>query len=74
MAMPPIDQKYHDIMNLLGPALDEALDKAPYVLFVFSHKRANYISNCEIEELLIALREFIAATENRLFDAGETIQ
>jgi hypothetical protein len=61
-------------MNLLGPALDEALDRAPYALFVFSKKRANYISNCELEELIIAMREFIAAMEGRLITPGDTVQ
>jgi hypothetical protein len=74
MPTPPFDSKRLMIMSMIAPSLDEILDNAPFALFVFVNNRANYISNCKKEELLLAMREFIASSEGRLFDLGETKQ
>ena len=63
----PIEERYHEIMNVLGHVLDKALNKdaqpshTGFVLLVFpfaEHEgRCNYISNAQRDDVITLLRE-----------------
>jgi len=54
----PISPRYLEQMNDLAKELDARLGKAKFVLLVFEDPpRANYISNCQREDTVQAMRE-----------------
>lgn len=80
----PIEPRHREAMNDLARTLDTGLNGAPglpaspqkvgFCLLVFPFNGApglmNYISNAEREDMLKALREFIAHAEGRV--TGQT--
>lgn len=72
--MVDIEPEYKERMNLLAQILDEALEGAAFVLVVYGDKRMNYISNCEREDVILSMREFVARSDGRLMDGTDTAQ
>lgn len=80
----PIELRHREVLNDLAVALDARLNGLPglpvspskvgFCLLVFPFNgadgRLNYISNAEREDMLTALREFIAYHEGRF--TGQT--
>jgi hypothetical protein len=70
MTHEPIEDKYRDSMNEIGRVLAAALDGAGFCLLVFGRNtdkgRMNYISNANRQDMLTALKEFIALNEGRM--------
>jgi len=76
-----IETAMYEVMNNIGHLLGSAINEAAYVsgnkfgfaLFVFplgeGEGRMNYISNARREDMLAALKEFIARNEGR-FEEG----
>jgi hypothetical protein len=66
----PIEEKYAVEMNEIGRILDHALHGGGFCLLVFDRNttqgRMNYISNAVREDMLVALKEFIANAEGRM--------
>lgn len=82
----PIEPEAHQVMNMLAQFVDEALNgEAPvrhglrkwgFALLVFNlsdsaDKRANYICNCRRDDMLAAMKEFIARNEGRFPESGK---
>ncbi|WP_186250766.1 hypothetical protein [Burkholderia gladioli] len=70
----PIAVRYRDRMIALANGLDEVLGGLGFALLVFELDkieggRVNYIGNCRREDIITAMREFIARNEGRLHDA-----
>ena len=76
----PIETKHHAIMNGLAQAINDALNgeerpnKIGFCLHVFQigqteGGRVNYISNCDREDMLIAMKEWLARAEGRVHEA-----
>lgn len=67
-------------MKGVGNAIGEALEGTGYgfALLVFpfgdSDGRMNYISNSNREDMLVAMKEFIASHEGRFADTPDTVQ
>lgn len=76
----PIEPEAHQVMNLLANLIDEALNgeasvrhglrKWGFALLAFNlseteDKRANYIANCRREDMIAAMKEFVARNEGR---------
>jgi hypothetical protein len=72
----PIQQKYKDQLRAIAKTLDEFLngpDPAPrklgFAVLMFEigdnsdKAKVNYISNCQREDMLVAMKEFIARAE-----------
>lgn len=75
----PIDVRYRDRMIALANGLDEVLGGLGFALLVFElgkieGGRVNYIGNCKREDIITAMREFIARNEGRLHDAPGSTQ
>lgn len=67
----PIDPQYRAMMNRVAKALDEGFKPNGFCLLVFPlgekpDGRINYISNANREDMLLALKEFIARHEGRV--------
>jgi hypothetical protein len=66
----PIDPQYREMMNRLARALDEGLGGLGFCLLVFPRNtpdgRVNYVSNANREDMIVALKEFIARQEGRV--------
>ena len=80
----PIEQVLSKLMQSIGAILAEALsdhtkatgEKYGFALLMFGmtdkeSNRMNYISNANREDMIAAMREFIARAEGRYFDARE---
>lgn len=72
----PIEDKYYEVMNKVGGTIDSILNDGKkgndrehgFALLVFPFKnssdpRMNYISNAIREDMLVAMKEFIARAE-----------
>ena len=74
----PIQPEYHDVMNSLARGIDKILnagapEKWGFALIVFGEKldgRINYICNDDRQDMLVALKEFIARNEGRVSRAS----
>lgn len=75
----PVDPKYREQLNRVAKSLDEAFnaDERPrrvgFALFIFEFGkieggRINYISNAPREDMLVAVREWLARAEGRVAD------
>lgn len=69
----PIDPKYREKMRAVAEALDDVFRPAGFALLIFPlnepHEgRVNYISNANREDMLAAMKEFIARNEGRVVD------
>lgn len=69
MSHGPIQPELHEHMNALGEFLKEELQPWGFCLIVFPLNtpdgRVNYLSNANREDMLIAMKEFIANAEGR---------
>lgn len=78
MSHGPIEQKHHDLMNAVAQGLAEVFEGYGFALLVFDKNandgRMNYICNCNREDMLVAMREFIASNEGRTPPAPTTKQ
>lgn len=75
--MDPIEQAHREAMQAIMTALAELFPGMGIALMVFDFGekgRMNYISNASREDMLIALKEFIAKHEGRLMDEPERPQ
>ena len=79
MADAPIQQQYREMMNGLAEGIDDVLNgdarpkKIGFALFMFEFdkvdaNRVNYISNGKREEMLVAVREWLARAEGRVVE------
>jgi hypothetical protein len=77
----PIQAEFHAQMNAIASTLDQLFNgdskgenrKVGFALLIFKtgtddDRRANYISNCRREDMLIAMKEFIARNEGRIVE------
>jgi hypothetical protein len=75
----PVEPKYREQMNSIARSLDEAFNGAErpkrvgFSLFIFEFNkieggRVNYISNAPREDMLVAVREWLARAEGRAHD------
>jgi hypothetical protein len=70
----PIEARYRDMMNALATGIEEVLGGLGFALLMYEHGkvdggRVNYISNSNREDMVSAMREFIAREEGRMHDA-----
>jgi hypothetical protein len=75
--MNEIQQKYLEHMNAVMDALCDLFPGSGVALLVFEFgdaKRINYISNAEREDMLIAMKEFVARNEGRVMKTPDTVQ
>lgn len=81
MADAPIQQRYREMMNSLAEGIDDVLNgdtkpkKIGFALFMFEFghieaNRVNYISNGPREDMLVAVREWLARAEGRVIESG----
>lgn len=80
----PIQDELKEFMNNLGRGIDNLLNgkeckpkkrKWGFALLIFPfgetpNGRMNYLSNSEREDMLVAMKEFIARNEGRYFGGG----
>jgi len=69
-----IDDRYRDLMKALAQGIDDVLGGLGFALLVFEHGKAdngrvNYIGNSNRDDMIAAMREFIARNEGRMHDA-----
>jgi hypothetical protein len=74
-----IDPKYHALMHALAQGIDGVLGGLGFALLVFDQGkveggRVNYIGNSNRDDMVAAMREFIARNEGRVHDAPGTKQ
>lgn len=64
----PIQASLHGAMNALGEIVDLAVAPNGWAVLVFDRDtgRANYISNCNREEMIAAMKDFIARNEPKV--------
>jgi hypothetical protein len=74
----PIEDQHRNLMNNVAAVLDDAFKPYGFCLLVFpmdgSSGRMNYICNAQRQDMLVAMREFIAANEGRLQATPKTPQ
>jgi hypothetical protein len=73
----PMRKVMNDIGNLLGDAIRESGGGYGFALLVFPFGddpggRMNYVSNARREDMLVAMKEFIARNEGRYEEADFT--
>ena len=70
----PIEQQHRELMNGVAAGLSDIFPGLGFALLVFplgeNDGRMNYICNCEREDMLTAMKEFIARNEGRYARAG----
>lgn len=65
----PISPEYREQMNALAKLINTMFEGAGFALLIFDKTdpaRANYISNAQREDMLVAMKEFIARNEGRV--------
>lgn len=71
----PVEERYKEDLRKLGRAIDSAINPNGkkingFVLLMFGlgdlKTRMNYLSNGEREDVIVALKEFIAQAEGRV--------
>lgn len=81
MADAPVQQQYREMLNGLAEGIDDVLNgevrpkKIGFALFMFEFghieaNRVNYISNAGREDMLVAVREWLARAEGRVVESG----
>lgn len=74
----PIEDQHQQMMNALASVLDETLQPYGFALLVFdkntSDGRMNYICNCDRNDMVTAMKEFIANHEGRMLSPPDTKQ
>lgn len=79
MADAPIQSQYREMLNGLAEGIDGVLNngvkpqKIGFALFMFEFgnieaNRVNYISNASREDMLVAVREWLARAEGRVIE------
>lgn len=64
----PLPAELIEMMNKTGQALNDLFAPLGFTLFVFdkgNDGRMNYISNADRNDMIVALKEFIAVLEGR---------
>lgn len=73
MSHGPVEPQHVAAMNAVAKVLSEAFKPYGFALLVFpmddDKGRMNYISNARREDMLVAMKEFIAANEGRAHPA-----
>lgn len=75
--MEPIQADLYERMNILGKELGNIFKPYGFSLLVFDYGdkgRMNYISNACREDIIAAMKEFIAKHEGRYHDTPKTNQ
>lgn len=77
--MSRIQPDLEESMNIIARALNEIFKPYGFALLVFQvgdtpDGRMNYISNAKREDMIVALKEFIAKAEGRSANAPTTMQ
>lgn len=65
----PIPKELNEAMNGVGKLLNKIFKPFGFALLVFdfgNHGRMNYISNADREDMITAMKEFIAVHEGRV--------
>lgn len=75
----PIDSHYRELMNSLATGLNDVLGGLGFALLIFEHGsvdggRVNYISNSNRDDMIAAMREWLARAEGRAHDAPRAKQ
>lgn len=75
----PIEARYRNLMNALAAGIEEVLGGLGFALLMFERGkveggRVNYISNSNREDMVSAMREFLAREEGRVHEAPEAKQ
>jgi hypothetical protein len=74
---PQITEGLRDSMNRVGSILGEVFEGRGFALLVFDFGpdgMMNYLSNASREDMLVAMREFIATHEASTHDAPKEVQ
>jgi hypothetical protein len=84
MSHGPIEEKHYETMRAVADALNEFFAGYGFVLLVFEmtnpgempkeDARMNYVSNSRRDDVLAAMKEFIANAEGRVVDAPRSKQ
>ncbi|KPD17228.1 hypothetical protein ADM96_20140 [Burkholderia sp. ST111] len=73
-----IEQRHHKSMNDVASMMAKIFKGYGFALFIFpfngENGRMNYISNAAREDMLVALKEFIANNEGRAHEPPEATQ
>lgn len=80
MADAPIQSQYREMLNDVAAGIDDVLNgetrpkKIGFALFMFGFghieaNRVNYISNASREDMLVAVREWLARAEGRVVES-----
>jgi hypothetical protein len=73
-----IEQRHHKSMNDVASLMTKIFKGYGFALFIFPFDgdsgRMNYISNAAREDMLVALKEFIANNEGRAHEPPEATQ
>lgn len=74
----PIEPQHHKAMNDVAEIMDTIFQGYGFTLFIFpldgTPGNINYISNANRKDMLVALKEFIAANEGRAHSAPASTQ
>jgi len=74
----PVSPKYVEQMKLIAEGLNDLLKPAGFVLLIFDqvqgNTEVNYISNCEREDMVVAMKEVVAKFEGHAHDPHTTEQ
>lgn len=75
----PIDSQYRELMNAVATGLNDVLGGLGFALLIFEHGkvdggRVNYISNSNRDDMIAAMREWLARAEGRAHDAPGVTQ
>lgn len=74
MSHGPIEEKQRAAMNIAARALGEMFKGYGFALLVFEFGdsgRMNYVSNARREDMIAAMKEFIANAEGRMVESPE---
>ena len=75
---PFVESDLHASMNRVANILADVFEGRGFALLVFPLNDhggfMNYISNAKRDDMLTAMREFIATSENRAFDPPKGVQ
>jgi len=78
MSHGPVEKKHDDTMNAVAGMLNEVFEGYGFALLVFNQNshdgRINYIGNCDRENIVTAMKEFIANHEARVPPVSAALQ
>lgn len=74
----PVEEQHEVVMNAIAGVLEDLLKPFGFCLLVFDKNtpsgRMNYICNCDRDDMVTAMKEFIANHEGRVLPPPEAKQ